>query len=77
MNREERKIKKTAERFGGLFQLQLKMITFDNPITIKTRADALDILFLLHRYDDWTIDQDEPLEGLYQFIKKLPKEAAQ
>ena len=71
---EERKMKKITERFGGEVFINEQRIKFDNPIVIKTRADALDILFLLHRCDDWIVEQDEPLEGLYQFIKKLPKE---
>ena len=71
--KEEQKIQKITERFGGEFILETKMINFNNPITIKCRAEALDLLFLLHRDDDWTVEQDEPLEALYQFIKKLPK----
>ena len=71
--REERKIQKITEKHGGEFFANGKIIKFDNPITVKTRADALDMLFLLLLNDDWTVEQDELLEALYQFIKKLPK----
>ena len=75
--RENSKIKKITERFGGECDFTAMSIKFDNPLKIVTRADALDILFLLTLYDDWNCDDFEAHEALTRFVKKLPKEKAQ
>jgi hypothetical protein len=46
---------------------------FPNPITLKSRADALDMLFCLINFDDWICASDEPLEALKKFIEALPE----
>ena len=74
--RDQRKIGKITERFGGEVHFTAKTIRFDNPLKIETRTDALDILFLLTLYDDWTCDFYEAHEALTRFVKKLPKEKA-
>ena len=75
--REQRKIEKIVERFSGEVDFTGKTIRFDNPLKIETRADALDILFLLTLYDDWNCDFYEAHEALARFVKKLPNEKAQ
>ena len=75
--REQNKIAKIVERFGGEVDFIAKTISFDNPLKIETRADALDILFLLTLYDDWNCDFYEAHGALTRFVKKLPKEKAQ
>ena len=74
--KEDRKIEKLVERFNGEVDFTAKTIRFYNPLKITTRADALDILFLINLWGDWIVDSAEPLEALICFVKKLPKENA-
>ena len=73
-SREDNKMARITERFGGKVLFMVKCIEWEKPIKIETRADALDILYLLTLYDDWNCQIYEPLEALTCFIKKLPKE---
>jgi hypothetical protein len=73
LTKEERKLKAITEKFDGVFDLQRRTVQFHNPITLKNRADALDMLFCLIDFDDWMCDETEPLEALKKFIETLPK----
>jgi hypothetical protein len=70
MNKEERRLKTITEKFGGIFNLQVKEMLFPNPITFKSRADALDMLFCLINFDDWGCEVIKPYEALKKFIEE-------
>jgi len=66
----EKQIKIITEKFGGECNTRIKVIHFANPIKINSRADALDMLFLLQLVDDdWSPSLEEPLKALKNFIK--------
>jgi hypothetical protein len=73
MTKEERKLKTITEKFGGVFNPQGRNMQFSNPTTLKSRADALDMLFCLIGFDDWMCDETEPLEALKKFIENCRK----
>jgi len=74
MNQYTRAILTKAKKFKAEVNEVSRMVTIDNPVTIKNRADALDAIFLLRPCDDWTCcDQGELLEALRCFIEKLPE----
>ena len=70
---KEERLKNITKKFGGVFNLQGRNIQFHNPITLKSRADALDMLFCLTGFDDWMCDETEPLKALKKFIETLPE----
>jgi hypothetical protein len=74
MTKYTRDILTKAKKFKGKVNEAGQTITFDKPLEIKSRADALDILFLLTAGDNWMCDFDEPLEALRRFIENLPEE---
>ena len=73
MTKEERKLKIITEKFGGVFDLQGRTMQFHNLIMLKSRADALDMLFCLIGFDDWMCDETKPLKALKKFIETLPE----
>ena len=66
----DKKVIKTVTRFGGIARLPQKDMKFKNPITIKTRKDALAIISLITKCDGWVCDLDEILAALKKYIKK-------
>jgi len=73
MNKKENKLKTITEKFGGVFNLHGRTMQFPNTITLKSRADALDMLFCIIGFDDWMCDETEPLKALKKFIETLPE----
>jgi hypothetical protein len=74
LTKKEIKIAYLMQKFNGKADVGLKLIEFDNPITLTSGGDALDLLWLL-RLENWVVDLEEPFKALKAFIKN--KETAQ